>query len=321
MKPEELLERIIFVSGPPRSGTTFAVKSLNHHPAFIAAIDDHVYECWGLYYYRQRCGLVHEMRIRSVKKAETEEILGRHLFHDDHLISAAPSEKTKNFTEVPESLSRYPGSIRSVLDRDVIRYSVPLTHFSAEWRICLKSPEISFVLPQLADVFPQAKFVLVYRPIIEIAESMYRTGNMVIRFPVYHRRWVEEKKESGELMPPPGIPEEWNTLWQKATDFQRCVMYASSYVRAILQGVARIKSDRYFIYNHKDLLKDPASIFGPMAEFLAVDISGFKKAKEMLKADDNWISAQLISQYSEIDQDLSADSLMHQMESLRSSHS
>jgi len=44
MKATEILDHIIFVGRPPRSGTTFAVKSLNLHPACLAAIDDHVYK-------------------------------------------------------------------------------------------------------------------------------------------------------------------------------------------------------------------------------------------------------------------------------------
>jgi hypothetical protein len=44
MKTTAILDHIIFVDGPPRSGTTFAVKSLNLHPACVAAIDDHVFE-------------------------------------------------------------------------------------------------------------------------------------------------------------------------------------------------------------------------------------------------------------------------------------
>jgi hypothetical protein len=44
MKATEILDHIIFVGRPPRSGTIFAVKSLNLHPACLAAIDDHVYE-------------------------------------------------------------------------------------------------------------------------------------------------------------------------------------------------------------------------------------------------------------------------------------
>ncbi|MBP1711743.1 MAG: hypothetical protein H6Q49_1945 [Deltaproteobacteria bacterium] len=44
MKATENLGHIIFVAGPPCSGTAFAVKSLNLHPACLAAIDDHVYE-------------------------------------------------------------------------------------------------------------------------------------------------------------------------------------------------------------------------------------------------------------------------------------
>jgi len=318
IKAEELLERMILISGPPRSGTTFAIKSLSHHPAFVAAIDDHVYECWGLYHYRKRSGLIQQMRTRSLSRGEAKRILSDHLFSEGCLKSAARSDKTKDFPGSGPDLSLSDGFERSALDADMVFYKIPLETINPDRRLCLKSPEISFVMPELAQYFPEAKFIMVYRPVIEIAESMYRMGNLVKRFPIYHRWWVKEKKESGEFLPPPGIPGDWNTLWQNATDFQRCVIYATSYIRAILQGVVKIGSDRYFLYNHKDIQKNPDKIFDQMAEFLAVNSSGFQEAKKLLKTDDNRISTELTSQYAEIDQYLSVRGYMHQMDALRS---
>jgi len=91
MNETRILEQIIFVGGPPRSGTTFVAKSINLHPGFVCAIDDHVYECWGLYYNRDRTGLVQDLRSRQINAEEAREILIKHLFADGQLIGAASS--------------------------------------------------------------------------------------------------------------------------------------------------------------------------------------------------------------------------------------
>ncbi len=316
MTKKEILNHIVFVGGPPRSGTTFAARSLNLHPGFISAIDDHVYECWGLYQYRKRCGLVQDIRERSLLQEEARKILAKYLFANACLIGAAPSDKTKGFSLVDARHSLFPSLIRSVLDSESLRFSVPLSQFSDKWRLCLKSPEISFVLPQLARYFPNAKFILVYRPIVEIAESMYRLGNMVKRFSVYHKRWMEEKNETGELITPPGVPDEWNNLWQSASDFQRCVVYTASYMRGLLQGIGDPDSDRYFVYNHRNLQKFPRHVFGQMARFLAVDVSGFQAAETQLKTESPLIPPQLEEEYAQIEAKLALKKITHQMDSL-----
>lgn len=317
MKEIEMLDRTIFVGGPPRSGTTFAAKSLNHHPDIVAAIDDHVYECWGLYYYRDRVGLVHELRNRQLRPEEVKEYLKNHLILENHLIGAAPSNKTAGYSQVAKIETPYPGSVRSVLDKDLGRHIIPLDQFSTDWRLCLKSPEISFVLPQLSGHFPDSRFVLVYRPVSEIAESMYRIGNMVKRFPVFHQRWLQEKDDSGKLLPPPGVPSEWNNLWQNASDFQRCVIYAASYIRGILEGVNHLSPDRYLIYNHADLRNAPDRIHQRLADFLNIDVSGFQPAVTQLKTDRPSIHQKLMKEYSIIETKLGLKPIMQQIEALQ----
>jgi hypothetical protein len=316
MKDIEILDRTIFVGGPPRSGTTFAAKSLNLHPAIVTAIDDHVYECWGLYYYRDRVGLVQDLRTRQLTPEEVKESLKNHLIVENRLIGAAPSVKTAGCPQVAKIESLFPGSVRSVLDKDLGRYTIPLEQFSNDWRLCLKSPEISFVLPQLASHFPASRFVLVYRPISEIAESMYRIGNMVKRFPVFHKRWFEEMNESGELIPPPGVPAEWNNHWQKASDFQRCVIYAAAYIHGMLEGVGHLSLDRYLIYNHAHLRNSPDKIHQRLADFLKIDASGFKPAVTQLKTGLPSIHPKLTEEYLEIEAELTLKMMMNQIETL-----
>ncbi len=314
-----LLDHIVFVGGAPRSGTTFAAKSLNLHPAFVAAIDDHVYECWGLYYYRKRSGLVQTMRSRPLAAEEAREILRTHLVVNDQLVGAATSDKTKGFPPAAKNLSFFPGSVPSQWENNLVRHSIPLAQFSKPWRLCLKSPEISFVLPQLASNFPGALFVLVYRPIEEIAESMYRKGNSVKRLPVYQKRWIDEKTMAGELIPPPGVPVQWENLWQTATDFQRCVIYAASYLRGILEGVAELAAGRYFIYNHLDLRNTPQRIFQSLAQFLHVEASGFQMAQTRLKTDKPLIDEHLKKEYIAVEDEMELNTIMRQLESITGS--
>jgi hypothetical protein len=316
MKEEEILDRSIFVGGPPRSGTTFAAKSLNLHPGVVTAIDDHVYECWGLYFYRDRAGLVRELRTRELTREEVRNSLKNHLFKDERLVGAAPSPKTALCEPVSKIEIPYPGSVRSALDKNLERLAIPVDQFSDQWRLCLKSPEITFVLPQLASHFPGSKFVLVYRPVAEIAESMYRLGNRVKKFPIFHKRWMEEKGETGELMAPPGVPTKWGEIWRNATDFQRCVIYAASYIHGLLEGIEKLSPDRYVVYNHAHLRDSPNEIFNQLAQFLDVDTSGFQPAVTQLNTGLPSIHPKLMDEYFNIEFELALKPIMQKIESL-----
>ncbi len=277
-KVNSLLANMVLIGGPPRSGTTFAAKSLNVHPYVMTLIDDHVYECWALYNYRDRSGLVQELSSRPLTADQVKSRLRHHLFDGDHLAGAAPSAKTIGCPEMAPRAAPASGKMRSLADAGLVRYLFPLAKFSQEWRLCLKSPEISYVLPQLAALLPGVRFLLAYRPAVEIAESMYRLGNQVKRFPVFHARWQQERGEAGEWRLPPGIPAEWGALWQEATGFQRCVINTAAYLRALVDGVAMLSQERFFVYNHARLREQPEETFNQIARFLAVEASGFHSA-------------------------------------------
>ncbi len=311
-----LLDRMVLVGGPPRSGTTFAAKSLNLHPSVMTAIDDHVYECWGLYYYRDRAGLVQELRTHPLSTEEVKHSLTHHLVDGDYLVGAAPSDKTANYPEISKIPSLYPGTVRSLLDANLVRYSFPLEQFSPEWYLCLKSPEVSHVLPQLASHLPGAKFLLVYRPVIEIAESMYRIGTRVKRFPVFHERWKQEKEESGVLLAPPGVPAEWYDLWQNATDFQRCVIYTAGYIRAIVEGTSVLPPHRYMVYNHAQLRNQPGETWKKLARFLDIEESGFQSALPHLQIRTPVIPPHLEKELQEIGEKLDLNRLEQKIETL-----
>jgi hypothetical protein len=298
---DHIFNRLIFVGGAPRSGTTFAARSLNHHPGIVTAIDDHVYECWALYYYRTRLGLVQQMRTQSrqMSQKEVKEVLQKHLFVDERFRNIAPSAKTDDY-RVCSPLDR-PDSVVTPGDFKWIPHSLPINRFKKDWYLCLKSPEISHVLPQLAMYFSRAKFVLVYRPVIEIAESMFRKGLTEKRFPVFHRRWEQETDEKGKWIPPPGVPEEWHELWQTGSDFQRCIIYAASYLKAEAEGIAKIPPARFFLYNHSQLRDQPVQLFAKLADFLEVDASGFNPALMELYPAEPLIEGNLKREYKKIE--------------------
>jgi hypothetical protein len=170
-------------------------------------------------------------------------------------------------------------------------------------RLGLKSPEISFVLPALARVFPGAQFVLVYRPVVEIAESMFRKGNEW-KLPSYHRRWTEEVDEQGDLQAPPGVPEDWHGLWRKVTDFQRCVLYAASYVRAMATGVPKVSRERILVYDHTELRATPAKVLAVLAQFLGVEYSGFEAMIPEIMSGRPWLDSGLRSEYDWIENEI-----------------
>ncbi|MBN1224490.1 MAG: sulfotransferase [Candidatus Aminicenantes bacterium] len=311
-----LFDRMILIGGPPRSGTKLAAWILNCHPQIAAAIDDHVYECWALYYYPTRIGMVDRLRKRPLSRRTAARILENHLVCGQHLIGVAPSEKTSGYPE-----SRPP--VRpdfEVTSQDVklIRHTLPLDPFFLDRHLCLKSPEISFVLPQLAAIFPGARFVLVYRPVSEIAESMYRKGNNVKNIPVYHARWKKEHGEDGGLAAPPGVPLEWTGLWKSVSDFQRCVIYGASYIRALEQGLRRVKPERYFVYNHTDLRRDPQSVLTQMARFLNADAEGFQAALKRIRPQTPPLPKQLQGELDSIGVDLELEGLFSRIKMLDS---
>lgn len=313
---DDILNRMIFVGGSPRSGTTFAARSLNSHPNIVTAIDDHVYECWGLYYYRTRVGLIQNIRTqtREMSQEEVKNSLKNHLFAGNQFKSVASSSKTSGCPLVSSPVHTDPAI--SQMDLKLVRHSFPVNQFNKEWYLCLKSPEISYVLPQLAMYFPGAKFVLVYRPVIEIAESMYRIGQTVKRFPVFHKRWKQETRENGELIPPPGIPREWFGLWHTGSDFQRCVINAASYLEAVVKGVTQISPGQAFVYNHFQLRKQPIQVFAKLADFLGVDSSGFNHAITESQETVPEIGPDLKSEYERIAPQLNLKHLADRLESL-----
>jgi hypothetical protein len=303
----DIFNRTVFVSGPPRSGTTIAARVLNTHPSIFNYIDDHVHECWALYYYRTRVGLVQDIRTGQMAKEEAWERLQAHLIQDHRLQGVAPSSKTKHMPDAPPPLR--PGQPASEADKKLRRHSVGFDTLPANWRLCLKSPEISFVLPQMAELFPEAVFVLAYRPVVEIAESMVRKGRTVKKVAVYQRRWREEKNSAGSLAPPPGIPEKWQWLWNDVSDFKRCAIYAASYLESLVDGLNKLDPSRFFVYNHSNFRTQPEQILQAIAAFLKLPAAGFNGISGMLDAGAPHIPVELTAELSELEDTLKVKQL------------
>lgn len=286
--PERILDRLLLVGGPPRSGTTLAARMLNLHPRIYAAVDDHVHECWALYHYPSRRGLVDDLRRGPLDRDRVIECLARHLFRNNRLLGVAPSPKTG---ELPWNKSNPGGG------PPLPRHDLPLDHWPQGASLSLKSPEISHVLPRLAELLPSARFVLVFRPLAETAESMFRKSRTVRRQAVFNRRWEEEKDEAGRLLPPPGIPLEWAGLWQQVTGFQRCLLNAAAYAKALVAGCALLPPERFFVYDHARLRAGMEPVVSALASFLGVEAAGFAGAAAMIRQEAPSMPEELAGQF------------------------
>ncbi len=307
MPPEKILDRLLLVGGPPRSGTTFIARALNAHPRIVTAVDDHVHECWALYHYPTRRGLVHDLRHGCLERTEAVVRLRDHLFAGGHFAGVAPSAQTEGS---PLAGPPEPPALAAPGSRTAVRHALALERFAADWYLCLKSPEISFVLPRLTELLPQARFVLVFRPVSEIAESMFRKGLTVRKIPVFQRRWEGERLDDGRLIPPPGVPEKWQTLWGEVTAFQRCVIYAASYLQAVIGGCAALSSERYFIYDHARLRARSEPILRGLASFLGVDDSGFRAAAAGIRSEVPALTGELSEEYERMRNKLELEALV-----------
>jgi len=303
--PSIIMDHLILASGPPRSGTTLLAKILNNHDHIATATDNSVYESWGVYYYRFRTGLCARLRLEQMDSAQIQDHLMRYFYEDGFILGIAPSRSVQDcpparwrpdpvLQESSLSLQMHGRPPKDTLGRR----DVPYGRFQSDLRLCLKSPEIVFFLEVLAQALPKVQFVMVFRPIVEIAESMYRKG-FEWKLASYHKRWAKEKDQLGRLVAPPGVPIEWQDLWRTVSDFQRCVIYATSFLRALVLGIEQIPSERYFLYYHPRLCTSPRQVLMAMAEFLQVDSQGLVSYSSISTKKTN-IGDELIHQYDEL---------------------
>lgn len=350
-----VMHKSIFAAGPPRSGTTLLAQMLNSHPRITTSIDNSVWECWRLYYYRDRVGLIQSLREGTIEAEAVEPELLAYLTRDNSVSGIAHSKDVEHYpfaprpvapgTAIPASLGDHhlPRKIFSERALRVLtatarrlrpdsppparsnaslplRYFVPCDRYGRDWFLCLKSPEIVFVIPELASAFPTARFVLVYRPIIEIAESMYRKG-FEWALPSYHRRWSKELDADGSPLPPPGVQETGRKLWPHATNFQRCVIYAASYLMALLEGIGTIERTRFFLYRHGKLQSDYEHVIEEVAQFLELEADGFHPFAAQVRPDSldpDTVPTNLRHEYEQIAKEIELEQIWSRLEAASS---
>ncbi len=287
-----IARRLLLAGGPPRGGTTLLAKLLNAHRDIVTVIDNAMHENWALYNYRTRTGLVQKIRAGEISGHDAEkaaDLLFSHITHRGYLRGVPAGPGMDGRKAVPlASQANQPAQTATRLKRFVkhkllrrplkqARYLLPLRDLPAITYFCLKSPEISFVLPPLAHIFPNARFVLVYRPAHAVAESMYRKGN-TWTIPSYHRRWARETTPEGRPILPPGVPAAWQSVWEQASDFQRCVMYAASYLKAIAESLPLLPAGSVFLYAHSRLCHSPERVLNSLFTFLGLSWERFEPA-------------------------------------------
>ncbi len=264
-----VLRRLLFLGGPPRSGTTILARILNQHPQIMTIIDDHVFEFWGLYDYSTHSGLVSQIQNRPVSRTYARNFLWRNIKAGRWLNGAAPSQKTLGLPPSPPP--ERSGSPLLPAGRKTIRYKYPISKIKNLRYISIKSPEISLVLPELSSLFPESSFILTYRPLEALAESMFRKGKTVTQIPVFWRRWETTIDKNGKLIPPSVVPGGWREHWQTATDFQRCLLCAAGYLSQITQGLKKLNPDKAFLFLHSDLRDNPIPVLNKIAGFLNIE--------------------------------------------------
>ena len=232
--PDRLLARVILITGPPRSGTTVTARALGWHPRVLLAADDAVLEPHALYDYRERAGVVADLRASRITPAAARAALRGRLFDADHL-AAAPA--------APPAPPAPPVALGPLADDTLL---------------ALKSPEASFVLPALAAALPGARFVVIHRGAAAPAASMLRMGANVRRLKIFAARWRSELDGAGRAIPPPGVPDAWHALWRNGGDAARCVLSAAAYLTALADGIPRLPADRTFVLDHRRLIAAPA---------------------------------------------------------------
>ena len=141
-------------------------------------------------------------------------------------------------------------------------------HFDADLRFAEKTPQISFIIPFLANTFPQAKFIHIIRDGRDSAISLsekpwHRSDNSIsIRDPDGYlcgpgaRFWVE-----------PDRVEEF----EATTDLHRCIWIWRLYVQAVLNAKSNLCPQSYHELKYEDLVKNPSHEANKIADFLDID--------------------------------------------------
>ncbi|MFH1176602.1 MAG: sulfotransferase [Acidobacteriota bacterium] len=255
------LEGLVVVSGAPRSGTTLAIRCVAALPDFLAVIDDQVWECHTIYDYQSRRGIAAGLRDNQPTGGAPPDLLRCRLERAGAWVGIAETANTQDY---PNRIVEGPLNPQF----DTRRCSIPGADLSGDERLVFKSPEVSFVIPKWQAHFPTGRLVLLVRPVLEVAASMWRMANRVKKVAVYQQRWQRETRADGSGIAPPGIPADWTPRWNTVSSFGRGVIYAAAYERALLAGLVAIPATHRLILQYRDLASDTFWCQRVLASFL-----------------------------------------------------
>lgn len=243
MSPETLAERALFVAGPARGGTTLLARLLGSSSGFYNVFTNDVYEHRMLYDYTDHSGLCRQLL--DTPEAVAADIV-RALaagISDGRTLRPVSAETTAarplRWQRARRALGwpTRPGAAR-----------IPLAALPRHARVVLKSPELVFVAPLLAELLPEARFALTWRSVEQVTLSMWRKG----RDGWYWAGWQKERDRDGRFLLPPTVHPRWADLWQEASDLQRCAIRAISYFDGLEKTRAAL-GERAVICSHAAL--------------------------------------------------------------------
>ncbi len=315
-KKNKILDRILFLGGPPRSGTTILSRVLNRHTQIMAIIDDHVFESWTLYNYRDHSGLVSQILDGTVSSRQAKTLIWKRIKQDRWITGAAASEKPRGCPPAPPA-RRHCGPLLPV-ERGTIRYKYPLNQIKNIRYLSLKSPEISLVLADMASLFPHAKFILSYRSPETVAVSMFRKAMEVTQVPVFWKRWEQNLDKNGKLIPPAAVPPRWEKVWQTATPFQKCLLCAYGYMFHLKEGMKQIPSARFFLFHHAELVGNPDQVLHAWADFLGLEADGFPDINSMLHDSRHSLKKELAKEKSDLESKIRPEQIWTEVKRLDS---
>ena len=146
-------------------------------------------------------------------------------------------------------------------------------HGDGDLRFAEKTPQISFIIPFLAKVFPQAKFIHIIRDGRDVALSLaakpwHQSTPSSVRDPDGYlcgpsaRFWVEPQRV-----------EEFETT----TDLHRCIWIWRRHVEAVLQAKENLADEAYHELKYENLVRNPLQEANKITEFLNISHPNARK--------------------------------------------
>jgi Sulfotransferase domain len=152
-------------------------------------------------------------------------------------------------------------------------------------RFAEKNPENCFIIPFLAQVFPDASFVSIIRDgrdaAVSLAEKPWlaataagsgRRGRGGQEWGPVPRFWVEPERRKE---------------FTQVSDLERAIWCWRRFTSAAMEGAAQLPPHRYHEVRYESLVTDPDRAAGPLADFLGLDEAGRRSLQTALRDADS----------------------------------